>query len=104
MSYLDPVSHSILNSRRFLISPAHEPTAISTALEQLGFEKGSIYHAANVFRTPGHADKWLKALKAKYESQGRPFGREEWDDLLGECSVGLFCSSRCSSWFEGLKN
>ena len=31
---------------------------------------------------------WLDALAAKYEG-GKPFGKEEWDWLLGHCQVWI---------------
>lgn len=34
---------------------------------------------------------WLKALAAKFDGQGKPFGREEFDQLLGHCQVGIIC-------------
>lgn len=30
---------------------------------------------------------WIEALEAKYEGKGKPFGRTEWDQLLGHCQA-----------------
>ena len=30
---------------------------------------------------------WIQALEAKYEGRGTPFGREQWDLILGNCKV-----------------
>ena len=37
---------------------------------------------------------WHEALKAKYDGQGRPYGRAEFDKLLGDYSV----------WYEQARN
>lgn len=30
---------------------------------------------------------WMDALTAKYDGTGTPFGREQWDQLLGDCQA-----------------
>jgi hypothetical protein len=30
---------------------------------------------------------WMDALTAKYDGIGTPFGREQWDQLLGDCQA-----------------
>lgn len=30
---------------------------------------------------------WIQALEAKYEGKGSPFGREQWDSILGHRKV-----------------
>lgn len=36
---------------------------------------------------PRDCEMWLEALKSKYDGKGKVFGREEWDQLLGNFSV-----------------
>lgn len=60
--------------------------AIQKAPEQLGY--GPCYHmrtAINEF--PKDCKMWRDAYEAKYDGNGKPFGREEWDQLLGRYSV-----------------
>jgi hypothetical protein len=46
------------------------------------------YHGFSaILENPMDCDMWLEALKAKYDHQGRPYGREEFDKLLGHCQV-----------------
>lgn len=35
---------------------------------------------------------WVDAFERKYEGKGKPFGREEWDQLLGHCMVSPLLS------------
>lgn len=53
------------------------------ALQRLGYK---CYHMLEAGKTSrmGH---WLEGLKAKYEGQGKPFGRTEFDKLLQDYSV-----------------
>ena len=60
-------------------------TAISKALTTLGFNE--TYHMKTCIRNPAHNEMWLAALEGKY-GDGKPFGREEWDELLGNFQVG----------------
>ena len=30
---------------------------------------------------------WIEAIEAKFEGKGKPFEREDWDQLLGHCMV-----------------
>lgn len=60
-------------------------SAIKKALEDLGYI--NIYHASDIFRNPHDAEKWTAALEARYEEKGKEFGREEFDDILGNYSV-----------------
>jgi hypothetical protein len=36
---------------------------------------------------PKDAEMWVEAIDAKYKGVGKPYGREEWDKLLGHCMV-----------------
>ena len=55
-------------------------SALADALELLGY--GTIYHMREVNKN-GHQKPWINALEAKYAGRGKVFGKEEWDDLLG---------------------
>lgn len=45
-----------------------------------------MYHYATIIsENLRDAELWEEALKAKYEDQGKPYGRKEWDALLGHC-------------------
>lgn len=48
-------------------------------MQQLGYET---YHMTSILQNPKDAYMWHDALRAKYEN-GKPFGRREWDQLLG---------------------
>jgi hypothetical protein len=36
---------------------------------------------------PSDSGMWVEAIDAKYKGIGKPYGREEWDKLLGHCMV-----------------
>lgn len=36
---------------------------------------------------PRDCEMWLEALQAKYDGKGKPFGREQFDQLLGHCQA-----------------
>lgn len=51
------------------------------ALQMLGYKP---YHMAAVMKNPKTIMPcWNDAMEAKYEGKGRPYGREEFDKLLG---------------------
>lgn len=56
------------------------------ALKILGYVEP--YHFANVLGNVRDADMWMDALDAKFnpESTKKPFGKTEFDQLLGHCS------------------
>lgn len=50
----------------------------------------STYHAGQVYKdNPRDADMWVEAYRAKFHGEGKPFGKEEFDQLLGHCMVSL---------------
>ena len=67
--------------------------SVCTALQILGFDH--VYHMDSAINNPQDNDLWLRALATKYPdhplSRGyeRGFGKEEWDQLLGHCQVGI---------------
>ncbi|KAG0646936.1 hypothetical protein D0Z07_6471 [Hyphodiscus hymeniophilus] len=55
--------------------------SLADALEVLGYNR--IYHMREVFKNQ-HGQYWISALEAKYEKKDKPFGREEFDQFLGD--------------------
>ena len=51
----------------------------------LGYEQP--YHFASVVQNCKDADMWNEALRAKFHGVGKPFGRAEFDQLLGESAA-----------------
>ena len=55
--------------------------ATCTALTTLGI---NMYHGEkSIFDNPRDFELWWAALRAKYDGCGRPFGKTEYDQLLG---------------------
>ena len=73
-----------MTSRHMLAYSMTSP-ALQVALETLGYK--DTHHMANVLSNPVEADMWTEAINAKFFGKGKPFGREEWDQLLGHCQV-----------------
>jgi hypothetical protein len=62
------------------------------ALIQLGYR--DTYHGFSpAFENPQDSEMWLDAMRAKYDGRGKPFGRAEFDRLLGHCQVRVYLSS-----------
>jgi hypothetical protein len=38
---------------------------------------------------------WLDAMRAKFEGEGKPFGKAEFDQLLGHCQVCVSLRPLC---------
>lgn len=38
---------------------------------------------------PRDSDMWVEAFEAKHEGKGKPFVKEDWDQLLGHCMVSM---------------
>lgn len=52
----------------------------------LGFN--DVYHMTSMLEeNPRDSDMWVEAYEAKFEGKGKPFGKEDWDQLLGHCEV-----------------
>ncbi|KAJ7100247.1 hypothetical protein B0H15DRAFT_819449 [Mycena belliarum] len=59
-------------------------TSLTVALETLGYVRTN--HGFTVLTSSGAViDMWIAAIKAKFFGEGTPFGRAEWDKLLGDC-------------------
>jgi hypothetical protein len=39
------------------------------------------------FSNPLEVEMWIEAIEAKFHGKGKPYGREEWDQLLGRYQV-----------------
>jgi hypothetical protein len=61
--------------------------AMRTALKTLGYNE--THHMQTVIENPIDADMWREAIDAKFFGEGKPYGREQWDQLLGHCQVSL---------------
>ncbi|OJJ77196.1 hypothetical protein ASPBRDRAFT_114295 [Aspergillus brasiliensis CBS 101740] len=60
--------------------------SLRQALRALGYN--DTYHGyAAVLENPRDCEMWHAALSAKYEGKGRPFGREEFDQIFGHCQA-----------------
>ncbi|KAL6910112.1 P-loop containing nucleoside triphosphate hydrolase protein [Trichoderma evansii] len=56
--------------------------SMRAAMKQLGYV--DTYHMMNCsIENPPDALMWMDALSAKYDKKGKPFTREDWDQLLG---------------------
>ena len=56
------------------------------AMQHLGYV--DTYHMMNCsIENPPDALMWMDALKAKYDGEGKPFTREDWDQLLGNAQA-----------------
>jgi hypothetical protein len=63
----------------------------------LGYEQP--YHFASAVQNCKDADMWNEALRAKFYGVGKPFGRAEFDQLLGE-SAAITDTPGCIFWQE----
>lgn len=60
---------------------------------QLGYV--DTYHGyAAACENPRDCEMWLEAMRAKFDGIGQPFGRAEFDKLLGHCQVSFCNDSR----------
>ncbi|KAJ7852730.1 hypothetical protein B0H13DRAFT_1505302, partial [Mycena leptocephala] len=56
-------------------------TALRNALEMLRYNVTN--HGFRVGLNPTHRTMWTEAINAKFYGKGNPYGRVEWDQLLG---------------------
>lgn len=60
--------------------------AMRTAMKTLGYV--DTYHMMNCsIENPPDALMWMDALQAKYDGEGEPFTRADWDQLLGNAQA-----------------
>ncbi|KAJ7686693.1 hypothetical protein B0H17DRAFT_708548 [Mycena rosella] len=60
--------------------------SLKIALETLGYVRTN-HGFAVAFASPATMDMWIEAIKAKFHGEGIPYGRAEWDRLLGDCQA-----------------
>lgn len=61
-------------------------TSLRQALVDLGYK--ACYHYASIIQeNPRDAELWVEALDAKLRGVGKPYGKGEWDALLGHCQA-----------------
>ncbi|KAH6880062.1 P-loop containing nucleoside triphosphate hydrolase protein [Thelonectria olida] len=60
--------------------------SMRAAMKQLGYV--DTYHMMNCsIENPPDALMWMDALTAKYDKKGKPFTRDDWDQLLGHAQA-----------------
>lgn len=64
--------------------PRTGTASIQEALETLGLPT---YHFASILANRSDADLWSAAIDAKFFDRGTPFGKAQWDQLLGHVSA-----------------
>lgn len=58
--------------------------ATCAALRLLGINE--MYHGWQpLFENPRDNEMWMEAIEAKFDGKGKPYGRAEFDKLLGHC-------------------
>jgi hypothetical protein len=73
--------------------------SLRQALLDLGYN--DVYHFASVLQeNPRDAEMWIDATQAKFHGKGKPFGRHEFDQLLGHCMA--VTDSPCVFFYEEL--
>lgn len=73
--------------------------SLRQALVRLGYTE--TYHFASVLQeNPLDALLWTEALEAKFLDRGTPYGKAEWDALLGHCQA--VTDAPCSIFYEDL--
>lgn len=69
-----------------------------SALETLGYTP---YHMAKAVQAPkSNLNVWAEGLEAKYQGEGKPFGRAEFDKILG--NFDACCDVPCIAFAEEL--
>lgn len=73
--------------------------SLRQALVKLGYK--DCYHYASVLQeNPRDAGLWIEALEAKFKGIGKPYGKDEWDALLGHCQA--ITDTPCVLFYEEL--
>jgi hypothetical protein len=75
------------NTGWYEISDWMDILAMRDALEILGYN--AVHHMQSIFANPLQNEMWAEAINAKFFGRGKPYGKEEWDQLLGHCQVRL---------------
>jgi hypothetical protein len=73
--------------------------SLRQALIQLGYK--DCYHFASTLQeNPRDAEMWIEALNAKFKGIGEPYGKDQWDALLGHCQA--ITDSPCVMFYKEL--
>ncbi|KAJ7701858.1 P-loop containing nucleoside triphosphate hydrolase protein, partial [Mycena rosella] len=67
--------------------PRTGTTSMLTALGMLGYH--DVHHMEALFANPLEAELWTEAINARFLGRGTPYGRAEWDQLLGHCQAAV---------------
>jgi glycogen synthase len=54
----------------------------------LGYDK--VYHMISVIQNIPDTDLWNEATDAKFNGKGKPYTREDFDQILGDCMVSFY--------------
>ncbi|KAJ6595784.1 hypothetical protein DFH09DRAFT_1135633 [Mycena vulgaris] len=65
--------------------PRTGTSSLKIALETLGYVRTNHGSSVGSQSSPAEIDMWIAAVKAKFHGVGTPYGREQWDELLGDC-------------------
>ncbi|KAJ7751981.1 efflux pump antibiotic resistance protein [Mycena metata] len=80
---VDPSSQRTVPMQVLALGFSRTGTAsLKIALEELGYVRTE--HGFAVWSSPAKIDMWTRAIQAKV-SGASPYGRAEWDQLLGDC-------------------
>lgn len=71
---------------------------VESALQTLGYQHTA--HGFDMISHPEIGEAWMEAVNAKFLGQGKPYGRAEFDDLLGHCAA--VTDMPCASFSEEL--
>lgn len=77
--------------------PRTGTVSMREAYSILGYENP--YHFASICGNVKDADMWSEAMRAKFDGVGKPYGRAEFDQLLGE-SAAITDTPGCIFWEE----
>ena len=86
-SWIDPRTRTRKVPMRVLClgMPRTGTASMWTALQMLGYNK--TYHMIETWNNPPDNKMWQEAVDAEFFGKGKPFGKEQWDQLLGDCQV-----------------
>ncbi|KAF8170845.1 hypothetical protein K438DRAFT_2024198 [Mycena galopus ATCC 62051] len=65
--------------------PRTGTASMRDALEILGYN--AVHHMQSIFANPLQNEMWAEAINAKFFGRRKPYGKEEWDQLLGHCQA-----------------
>ncbi|KAJ7470217.1 hypothetical protein B0H11DRAFT_1920028 [Mycena galericulata] len=80
-----PVKRTVPMQVLALGFPRTGTASLKIALETLGYVCTN--HGFSAFSRTEEINMWIQAIKAKFFGEGTPYGREEWDRLLGDCQA-----------------